>query len=109
MLEEVENSTIKRLLNRLRQLRARHALTQEAFAELSGIGYKYYQQIEAGRKRELRLSTLDRLARAYGIELHELISPALPETKVKKRRQAVHNPSSASAKRTRESKTKRVP
>ncbi|MHB8523741.1 MAG: helix-turn-helix domain-containing protein [Limisphaerales bacterium] len=74
--------TLKLLLHRLRQLRTAHGLTQEAFAERSRIAYKYYQQIEAGRKRELRLSTLERLADAYGIEVWELLSPALPKTKM---------------------------
>lgn len=37
-------------------------------AEQAGFSYKYYQAIEAGRKRELRLSTLDRLAKAHGME-----------------------------------------
>ena len=63
----MESQTSKRLLVRLRQLRKVHGLTQEAFAEMSGITYKYYQQIEGGRKPELRLSTLERLAKAYGI------------------------------------------
>ena len=60
-----------------------HGLTQEAFAELSGISYKYYQAVEAGRKRELRLSTLERLASAYDLEVWELLAPELPAAKAK--------------------------
>ena len=52
-------STLTYLLTRLRELRAAHGLTPEAFAERSGISYKYYQAVEAGRKRELRLSTVE--------------------------------------------------
>lgn len=74
-------STLNHLLTRLRQLRERHNLTQEAFAELSGIAYKYYQAVEAGRKRELRLSTLERLAKAYGIEVYQLLAPEVPRTR----------------------------
>ncbi len=74
--------TIKRLLVRLRQLRQKHNLTQEQFSELSGISYKYYQAIEAGRKPDLRLSTLERLARAYGTEVYALLGPEVPQTKV---------------------------
>jgi transcriptional regulator with XRE-family HTH domain len=81
----VENPTLTRLLHRLRHLREIHDLTQESFAELSGITYKYYQQIEAGRKPDLRLSTLERLAQAYGLEVHQLLSPAPPKTRLKKR------------------------
>jgi transcriptional regulator with XRE-family HTH domain len=81
----VESPTIKRLLVRLRQLRKIHGLTQEAFAEISGISYKYYQHVEAGRKSELRLSTIERIARAYGIEVYQLLAPELPKTKLAKK------------------------
>lgn len=81
------SSTLKRLLGRLKQLRDAHDLTQEQFAEMSGISYKYYQAVEAGRKRELRLSTLDRLAAAYGIEVWQLLAPTMPKTKLAKRHQ----------------------
>ncbi len=84
--------TIKRLLPRLRQLRKTHNLTQEQFSELSGLSYKYYQAIEAGRKLDLRLSTLERLAKAYGIEVHSLLAPEVPQTK---------RPSSVSTRRAR--------
>jgi transcriptional regulator with XRE-family HTH domain len=80
------STTLKRLLSRLRQLRDAHDLTQEQFAEMSGISYKYYQAVEAGRKRELRLSTLDRLAAAYGIEVWQLLSPVAPKGKLAKKR-----------------------
>ena len=79
-------TTLKRLLNRLKQLRDAHQLTQEQFAELSGISYKYYQAVETGRKPDLRLSTLQRLAYAYGIEVWQLLSPTLPKTKAPKKR-----------------------
>ena len=75
--------TLTRLLSRLKQLRQAHELTQEAFSEIAGLGYKHYQQIEAGRKPDLRLSTLERLAQAYGIEVYELLSPMLPNTRLK--------------------------
>ena len=82
----MQSLTLKRLLVRLRQLRAAHNLTQEQFAELSHISYKYYQAVEAGRKRELRLSTVERFARAYGIEVWQLLGPNLPKTRISTRR-----------------------
>ena len=82
----MQSATLKRLLVRLRQLRAVHRLTQEEFAELSQISYKYYQAVEAGRKRELRLSTVERFARAYGIEVWQLLGPNLPKTRIPVRR-----------------------
>jgi len=86
MLVQMADTVLKRLLTRLKQLRDAHGLTQEQFAELSGISYKYYQAVEAGRKSNLRLSTLQRLASAYGIEVWQLLSPALPKTKAPRQR-----------------------
>lgn len=85
----MESPNLKRLLDRLRLFRERHGVTQEEFAEISGISYKYYQAVEAGRKRQLRLSTLERLASAYHIELYQLFCPQLPATKLVKRRKKI--------------------
>lgn len=64
----------KRLLARVKQLRESLELTQEQFAERAGLGYKYYQSVEAGRRRDIRLSTLEKLAKACGLELWELLN-----------------------------------
>ena len=79
---KVGNATLKRLLARLKELRKLHNLTQEQFSELSSISYKYYQAVEVKEhgKRELRLSTLERFAKAYCIEVYQLLSPNLPKT-----------------------------
>jgi len=86
---QVKNDTLPavaiKLASRLKELRKFHRLTQEAFSERSGISYKYYQAVEGGRKRDLRLSTLERLAKAYGIELWQLFSPQIPRTRLAKR------------------------
>ena len=71
----METETVQRLLGRLKALRVESGLTQEEFAEKSGISYKYYQAVEAGRKKDLRLSTLDRLANAHGLEVWQLLLP----------------------------------
>lgn len=68
------NETVKRLLGRVREFRKARGLSQEAFAEKAGLGYKYYQHVEAGRKRDIRLSTLQKLAKACGVELSELLN-----------------------------------
>jgi transcriptional regulator with XRE-family HTH domain len=75
----VASETLAILIRRLRELRQRHGLSQEAFAERAGMSYKYYQAVEAGRKRELRLSTLEKLAAAYRIEVWQLLSPVGPK------------------------------
>ena len=69
----VANDTAKRLLARVKALREALGLSQEAFAERAGLTYKYYQHVEAGRKRDIRLSTLEKLAKACGLELNELL------------------------------------
>lgn len=68
------NDSANRLLARVKQLRLDLGLTQEAFAEKAGLGYKYYQSVEAGRKRDLRFSTLEKLARACDLEVWELLN-----------------------------------
>lgn len=78
------NDTATRLLARVKEIREARRLSQEAFAEKAGLGYKYYQHIEAGRRRDLRLSTLEKLAKACGFPLAELLNfdtaPALAES-----------------------------
>ena len=73
-MSAVANEMAKRLIARLRELREAHGLSQEAFAERAGLKYKHYQSIEAGRKIEMRLSTLQKLAKAFGMELWELLN-----------------------------------
>lgn len=63
----------KRLLARVKALREALGLSQEVFAERAGLKYKHYQAIEAGRKIDIRLSTLEKLAKACRLELGELL------------------------------------
>jgi len=83
-----ENRFVRKTLARLKELRKFHRLTQETFSEKSGISYKYYQAIEGGRKPDLRLSTLERLAKAYRIELWQLFAPQFPAQVVLKLRKS---------------------
>jgi transcriptional regulator with XRE-family HTH domain len=74
-LSAVANELAKRLLARVKQLREARELTQEAFAERAGFAYKYYQALEAGRKIDFRISTVQKLAKACGLEPWELLHP----------------------------------
>ena len=67
------------LLKTLRELRRRHGLSQEAFAERAGMSYKYYQTVEAGRRPNVQLCTLEKLAAAYGLQVWQLLSPDVPK------------------------------
>jgi transcriptional regulator with XRE-family HTH domain len=77
-----KSKTGKSLIARLRELRKQHSISQEQFSELAGIGYKYYQLIECGKRIDMRVSTLQKLAGAYCLQVHELLSPELPETRL---------------------------
>ena len=66
------NDTATKLLARVKELREARGLSQEAFAEKAGLGYKYYQHVEAGRRRDIRLSTLEKLAKAFQVKVSKL-------------------------------------
>ena len=72
------NDTATKLLARVKQRREGLGLTQEAFAEKAGLGYKYYQHVEAGRRRDLRLSAIEKLAKACELKLWELMEVDAP-------------------------------
>lgn len=96
------NDVAHRLMARVKQLRKARELSQEAFAERAGLDYKYYQHVESGRKRDLRISTLEKLAKACGLEPWELLNfdvepPILAEDP------AEYGTSKAPAKKTRKS------
>ena len=74
----------KFLKTRLRELRLKAGLTQEKYAEQAKFSYKYYQGIERGQWTNLRLKTLEKLANGYGLSLHELFAPKLPQLKKRK-------------------------
>ena len=87
--------TADRLLARVKQRREGLGLTQEAFAERAGLGYKYYQSVEAGRRRDIRLSTIEKLAKACDLKLWELLKvddplPAVAEAAAHSRSPARH-------------------
>lgn len=50
---------------------------------MSGISYKYYQDIETGRQKNLRLSTVEKLAAVFQLDGYELFYRALPATKLR--------------------------
>lgn len=74
----MESPIPKRLLKRVRTLREAMDLTQERFAERAGLSYKYYQAVEGGRKSDLRLSTIIKLAAGLDIEVWQLFAPDEP-------------------------------
>lgn len=75
----MESETARRLFERLRHLRKTSCLTHEKLAEQAQLKYKHYQSIEAGRKTDIRLSTLIKPAKAFHLEPWELLHPTTGE------------------------------
>jgi transcriptional regulator with XRE-family HTH domain len=75
-------STAAFLGSRFRELRLRHELTQEQAAKLTKTEYKYWQLLEAGAK-DLRLTTLEKIAAAFGLEAKDLFASRLPRSSIR--------------------------
>lgn len=67
---------------RLRELRKRHDLTQEQMALLLGTDVKWYQRIEWSGK-DIRASTIERLAAVFEVSPIEFLAAQTPETRVR--------------------------
>ncbi len=52
-----------KLAKKVKQLRKRLGLTQEKLSEVSGIDYKYIQRIEGKRPPNIKLETIEKLAK----------------------------------------------
>jgi transcriptional regulator with XRE-family HTH domain len=57
---------------RIKALRLRRQLTQEALGERAGLNYKYLGAVERG-ERNPSLKQLVKIAQALGVEPHELL------------------------------------
>ena len=71
----------KFLADRLRELRDRHGLTQAALAEILQIPERNYQRFESGG-RDVKLSTLEKLAAPFGLEGRQLLADEIPITRM---------------------------
>lgn len=67
---------ILQLAQNLRYLRLRADLTQEQMAEITGFEFKFYQKLEGGRKPQIKVETVERLARPFVLEAWQLLAPA---------------------------------
>ena len=68
-LRRMETETVQRLLGRLKALRVESGLTQEEFAERSGVALTVIRKIEQG-KTNLNLDKVNLVLSMFG---HELI------------------------------------
>ncbi|MEM7806480.1 MAG: helix-turn-helix transcriptional regulator [Planctomycetota bacterium] len=69
MLEEVPVNHA-----RIRQLREDAGLSIEAAASLGGLSWHGWHQVESGRRRDPSVSTLQKIARALGVGLDDLVA-----------------------------------
>ena len=58
---------------RLRQLRKRSSMTQEEVAERAGISEKHLQRLESNKPCDIRLATLNQIAKAFKISVTDLL------------------------------------
>lgn len=61
------------LAKRIKALRIKKGFTQEDFAEMIGIKYKYYQEYEGKKPRDIRLSTLEKIANGLDLPVWKLL------------------------------------
>lgn len=62
-----------KLAIRLRKLREKYGYTQQELSELADIDYKHIQKIESKSPSDIKLSTLEKLAKAFNISLSKLV------------------------------------
>jgi len=64
----------KHIKNRIRELRAKHHLTQQELAEAADLDYKTIQRLEGKTPHfHPNIDTLEKIARALGINVAELL------------------------------------
>jgi transcriptional regulator with XRE-family HTH domain len=94
---------IEFIARRLRELRRVHGLTQEQVATLLGTDSRWYQRIEQ-KEKDIRASTIDRLASVFGVTFSEFLSEEMPTTKVRMTPTAPHKPRKAGARKSEKRK-----
>jgi transcriptional regulator with XRE-family HTH domain len=58
---------------KLRELRVKNGLTQEKLAELALIDYKYLQRLEGKNPPNIKLETIEKLAKTLKVKPSELL------------------------------------
>ena len=62
-----------KLGKKIRQIRKRRGITQQKLSELANIDYKYIQKIEGKNPPNIKVETLEKLAKAFNIPLSQLL------------------------------------
>ena len=62
-----------KLSKKIKEIRKKRGITQERLAELTKTSYKYIQRIEGKYPPDVRLTTIEKLAKALKIKPAELL------------------------------------
>jgi len=62
-----------KLSKKIKEIRKKRGITQERLAELTKTSYKYIQRIEGKNPPDVRLTTIEKLAKALKIKPAELL------------------------------------
>lgn len=62
-----------KLSYRIRELRKKYNLTQAKLSEITGIEYRHIQRLESNKPSEAKISTLEKLAKAFKMSLSEFL------------------------------------
>ena len=58
---------------RLRGLRKKQGLTQQKLAEIADLDYKHIQRLEGNNPSDVKLETIEKLAKAFKINCSKLL------------------------------------
>ena len=58
---------------RLKELRTKRGLTQQELAELADLDYKHIQRLESKTPTDVKLETIEKLAKAFKISCSKLL------------------------------------
>lgn len=62
-----------KLGRQIKELREKRGFTQEKLSEISSIDYKYIQRIEGKNPPALKIDTLERISKAFNINISKLL------------------------------------
>jgi len=65
---------VKKVAKNLKELRKQRGITQEEAADLCEMEYKQYQRYESNTLKDMRLSSIEKLAKGFGIEPSDLFA-----------------------------------
>ena len=62
-----------KIAKKIKELRRKRGYTQERLSELSDIDYKYLQRIEGKMPPNIKIETIEKLAKAFKISVSKLL------------------------------------